>query len=259
MHKLLEVTRRAGKTYDAQTLAHFGVSVPDGIDGRVYYLGANHSEVKIGDVIATSDGTASSGGNTSTSVLGQIAGKGYGFSDGNTIKFTAKCHGIFLAIYSCEVDSYYPAAGLDKFHQLIEQSSWYRPEFDNLGMQPLFNSQYNFDETGNEIIGWQYRFSEYKTKYDIVHGGLSSNGLTDSSSQGSLKYWVPQVDTFTTQGGSLQSFYVSPSALDDVMLVRYNPSSTNYNSLFNTDPLLHDIYFNCKKASKMSTYGLEQL
>lgn len=257
LQKLLEVTRRAGKTYDAQTLAHFGVNVPSGIDGRVYYLGANHSEIKIGDVIATSDGTASSGGVSSTSVLGQVAGKGYGFSTGEKINFEAKCHGVFLAIYSCEVDSYYPAGSLDKLNQMMDPSSWYRPEFDNLGMQPLFGYQYIYTEPRKyHILGWQYRFSEFKTKFDQVHGGFVDN---DSGEVGSLAYWVPAVDTFNNFLGSIQSYYVSPNSLDKIMLVGYSPLSSNYAKLYNTDPLLHDIYFDCKKASKMSTYGLESL
>lgn len=78
IQKLLEVTRRSGKTYDAQTLAHFGVDVPTGIDGNVRYLGSQDSQVAIGDVISTADTTNTDGG----SPLGQVAGKGYGVGSG---------------------------------------------------------------------------------------------------------------------------------------------------------------------------------
>lgn len=32
-----------------------------------------------------------------------------------------------------------------------------------------------------------------------------------------------------------------------------------YNAIYNTDPLFHEVYFDVKKASKKSTYGLPSL
>lgn len=267
VQKLLEITRRSGKHYDAQTLAHFGVNVPTGIAGEVMYLGGSVSNINIGDVIATAG--------TESSPLGQVGGKGYGYDSSKPIKFTAPCHGILMCIYSCEPKADYAVEGLDRLHTYIDNAAWYHPEFDNLGMQPMFSYQQYLDVEQNgintanfDVIGWQYRWSELKTKYNRVVGAMSR----------SLSYWTP----FRNIGGSgsglegyinpVSDYLISPCYLDDIMLVKYQFNAYRdldnaedgkpwfgFKQLFNADPLIHELYFDVKKSAKMSTYGLEQL
>lgn len=261
VQKLLEVTRRAGKHYDKQTLAHFGVDVPDGINGEVSFLGSLlKSEIAIGDVISTSsvpDG----------STLGEVGGKGYGYGRGNDIKFTAPSHGILMAIYSCSPEADYSQIGFDKLHTYVNSAAFPRPEFDNLGMQPLFGYQVEYQPTSenstpsvfnNRVEGWQYRWSELKTKYNRVVGALAARR--------SLDFWSLQRNIIG--GTSLSSYLIPPFALDGIMLVPYEfvanespvgSSTSTIDNLYDTDPLIHNLYIDCKKSSKMSTYGLEQL
>lgn len=76
VNKLLEVTRRAGKKYDKQVLAHFGVDVPEGIEGDVIYIGREESNMAIGDVVSTAD-TSGAGGYGAP--LGKTSGKGFNY------------------------------------------------------------------------------------------------------------------------------------------------------------------------------------
>lgn len=244
--KMLEITRRAGKHYDKQVAAHFGVSVPTGISGESFFLGSQESRIDIGDVIATAG--------TESDPLGRVGGKGYGFGQPDKpISFTAPSHGVLMCIYSCEPIVDYTQVGLDRLNSYVHASDFYVPEFDNLGMQPLFHYQcrmpwFNGFPTGS-FAEWQYRYSELKCKYNRVFGSLST----------SLRYWVPQVNTFDS--GELHSYFVRPDYLDDIMLVNYN-SKMDYkkiSDIYATDPLIHEINFNVKKSSKMSTYGLINL
>lgn len=261
LDKLLEITRRAGKHYDKQTLAHFGVHVPQGISGEVYHLASFVSEFRIDEVTANSSGTATDGTNSYSSVLGQIGGKGYNrLENNNYFDFTAPCHGVLMCIYHAKPIVDYYQRGVDKINTLVNSVDWFKPEFDDLGMQPLFGYQEylhinDLDDAwpNNRILGWQYRYSELKSKYNTVNGGLA---------------YIDEMQAWTTaknpnaKNNILSSFLVDPSYLDNIMLVSYDQKFIQSDSavdLFGTDPLIHMFYFDVKKASKMSTYGLPNL
>ena len=261
LDKLLEITRRAGKHYDKQTLAHFGVHVPNGISGEVFHLASFVSEFRIDEVTANSSGTATDGTNSFSSVLGQIGGKGYNrLENNNSFDFTAPCHGVLMCIYHAKPIVDYYQRGVDKINTLVNSVDWFKPEFDDLGMQPLFGFQeylhISDDDDAypnNRIMGWQYRYSELKSKYNTVNGGLA---YIDE-----MKAWTTAKNP-TAKNDVLRTFLVDPSYLDNIMLVPYDQKFIESDSavdLFGTDPLIHMFYFDVKKASKMSTYGLPNL
>lgn len=289
VEKLLEITRRAGKHYDAQTLAHFGVDVPTGISGEVKFIGREESVIQIADVVSTADTASSDTG----AALGQVGGKGYGLGNGNKCQYTAPCHGILMAIYSAEPAVDYSDYGLNKLQTLINRSDWFTPEYDDLGMQPLFKYQsfpsqevevgQNAIDNAN-IYGWQYRYSELKTKYNLVRGALADYGT--------MRTWAPSRKGLF--GSTLKEFLINPTYLNSIFLINYNPNlgglseyetvyirtidedgavsetesyalNTNptyglgFQTLYSSDPFLHEFYFDVKKASKMSTYGMPSL
>lgn len=258
--KLLRVTHNSAKTYDAQTLAHFGVKIPDQIAGNVKYLGSQSSRIQIGEVIGTAT--------TENSTLGQISGKGMGYTENNEpIHYETNCHGILMAIYSAVPEACYMNYGLDRLNSISMPNDMYKPEFGDLGMQPLFRyeSYLNFRSANNSIVdGWSYRYSQYKSKIDRVHGALSDT----------LSYWVPTRQKkgefvrsdlgtvavsglYDTPSSQIESYLIPPYFLDDVMLVHYLPTREAYtaNDVFGRDPLIHSFDFHCTKASKMSVYG----
>lgn len=165
-----------------------------------------------------------------------------------------------MAVYYARPVADYYATGVDKLNTLVESVDWFKPEFDNLGMVPLFKAQTDFNPTSenndnNIILGWQYRYSELKLKPNTVHGNIA---FIDNFS-----IWSPAKSPLNNT--SLYNYLVEPNYLNNIMMVNYSslPSRIGLDSVFSdtfaTDPLLHQIYFDVRKASKMSTFGLPQL
>lgn len=258
VQKMLEISRRAGKHFDAQTLAHYGVNVPLGISGEVMHLGHHEQPFIIGDVISTAE--------TDDSPLGEMAGKGY--SSGtmkNHVRFEAPYHGVLMAIHYVIPDVVYEQSGFEKEQTYITPADWPRPETDSLGMQPLFGYECQplGYSSGSDVVGWQYRYQELKMKYNVAYGGVHPKG--------SLHYWA--LSRYKPVDNNLYSFLVPPTYLNDIMVNSFSydngvanvvNSATGsgtyirfvYSRLYVNDPLVTHFEFNVKKSSKMSTYGL---
>lgn len=256
--KLMEITRRAGKHYDAQTLAHFGHEVPEGIAGEVYRLGSDNSAIQIGDVESTATTQVTIDGQTQTSPLGLLAGKGMAYGRNQEKEFTAPCHGILMAIFSAVPDADYRSVGVDKLNTLSAREDFYTPEYDRLGMQPLFGFQSMLSvaaANNTEVLGWQYRYSELKSKFNVCNGAFNDT----------LRNWAPaRVQGFVTQNdlGSvdpLATMLISPNYLDGVMSMDFKPAKTDEVSPYFRDNLIHMLQFKVFKSSVMSTYGLPNL
>lgn len=278
--KLLEVTRRAGKHIDAQTLAHFGVKMPEGIAGEPIFLGSNDSTFHISDVISSAD--------TESAPLGEIAGKGYNRAGSGTIKFEAKCHGILMCIYSSDTDLHYTPTNVDELNTMVSPYRFYHPEFDDLGQQPIFEYQgnirydwqVNMANVNNSIRGWTYRYWAQKMKYNRAIGSF----------YGGMSHWTVSRQGFLTSSianqtsSDISNLIVRPDYLNDIMLANFssrvypyetasggiipdgqqNPSSAGTQmkwreDLYGYDPMIHDLYVDCSLVSKKSTYGLPHL
>lgn len=233
--KMMSITQRAGKHYDDQTKAHFGVSVPQGISGEVYFLGGHTSDLNIAEVVATAAG--SEGENTSS--LGELAGRGYGASGKQRdIKFTAPCHGYIMAIYSACPEISYSSFGLDRLHTYTSINDFPHPEFDNIGMSPLFlfqlnNSNYYLGvntpltpSSPSSFFGWQYRWSELKMAYD-----KTACGFVEHLQNWAVNYLPGQFSSIRYYNGTqwvqrnlyMANFYCSPDLLDNIFGLQYSP------------------------------------
>lgn len=233
--KMMSITQRAGKHYDDQTKAHFGVSVPQGISGEVYFLGGHTSDLNIAEVVATAAG--SEGENTSS--LGELAGRGYGASGKQRdIKFTAPCHGYIMAIYSACPEISYSSFGLDRLHTYTSINDFPHPEFDNIGMSPLFlfqlnNSNYYLGgntpltpSAASSFFGWQYRWSELKMAYD-----KTACGFVEHLQNWAVNYLPGQFSSIRYYNGTqwvqrnlyMANFYCSPDLLDNIFGLQYTP------------------------------------
>lgn len=279
LDKLLEVTRRSGKNYDLQTLAHFGIKTDNFDSHRVYYLGTHESPIIVRDVVATADGSVS---DSNTSIVGDVSGKGYGRAQSGDIKFTAKEHGIFLAIYSCVPKADYSQLGYDPLMHLMERTDYPIPEFANLGMEPFFNYQANLSDsltvsnTENSTLlinstditrwsdfdVWRYRYTPFKYKYNRVFGSL----------QHSERKWKPQLIPFAAYlDTNRYNMLIPPTFLNKIVIKDYITDSFAgdlsdstklalfSSKLYESDPLLHEFVFDVVKTSKISNYGLPQL
>ena len=271
MEKALEITRRAGKHYDAQTLAHWGVNVPKQLAGEVIHLGSEFQPLIIGDVISTAE--------SGQQPLGTIAGKGYSTFDKDNgsyrddISFVANCHTVLMAVSTVIPELRYTQRMLDKLNCLTSPADWVHPETDNLGQQPIFTYQMYYTDDGHsaDVAEWQFGYSESKIKYNKVFGNVHASGT--------LYSWVPQFD--------FKDYYVRNTGLDQSHLYRFmgNPMWLNksltykylyltlwdkdasesnlltdcYARLYSRDPFICSAAFNVVKSSKMSKYSLPQL
>ena len=258
LDKLLSITMRAGKTYAEQIEAHFGVSVSEGRDGQVYYLGGFDSDVQVGDVTQTSGTTDPAVSDVSKSklagYLGKVTGKGVGSGNGR-ITFDAKEPGVLMCIYSLVPAMQYDSSRLDPMLNKLQRGDFFIPEFENLGLQPL-RSIHLTDYDGNKpsdnpiLFGWQPRYSEYKTALDINHGQFSYNSP--------LSYWtISRGRQFPDEVGKkfsfdISQFKISPRWLDSVFAVNYNGSEL-------TDCMFGYAHFKIQKVSDMSEDGLPRV
>lgn len=257
--KLLEIVRRSGKHYDAQILARFGVDVPTGVSGECFELGKHVQNLEIGTVLSTSD-TYNDDTKTGAN-LGEIGGKGYQHDTSNQFTFEAKTHGIVMAVYYARPHYVYEQDGIDKKLAYTRVSDFPKPEFENVGMQPVFwlNQMLTPSSSSNSnISGWQYRYSEVKASYDRLFAGMKRT----------LKNWVvSRIPTYQTA----DFFYCSPYDLNQILVVPYIPVEVGSlpspaaalreanQSFFDTDPLLHQLSLSYQKATKLSTYGISKL
>ena len=255
IEKLAEITGRAGKHYDAQTLAHFGFNVPQGISGEVFKLGGQSQTLQIGEVVGTAT--------TENSVLGEIAGKAFSVTkDVEDNEFTAPSDGIFMAIYSAVPEVNY-LSRFDKLNAKVDRQDFYFPEFDKLGMQPLFLYEYLGTILNGMagITGWQYRYLESKCKYNTVTHAFDYNAPFSD--------WTVHL-SYTDLGQNLSErvLYCNPRVLDSIFLVNYSafadwrPTHNEMsviNNAYATDPLIIDFDFNVSKSSVMSPYGIPNL
>lgn len=257
---LLDTMGRAPKTYKDQMKAIFGVDVPMGMEGKVQFVGGVDSSFQFGDVtntaISASDTTASSPYNNG---LGASVSKGTASGSGY-MEFDAPVHGILMTIYSVIPQSMYDSTRLDPFNQKMNRTDYYLPQYDHIGMQPLYQSSVsmrNVTKTGatsvvnkclTHALGWQPRYSEYKTAIDINHGQFTDDGplkfFTSDRSRG-----VMQSDFNWLSDLHLRDLKINPNIFDSVFKVSYNGKET-------TDPFYGSVQFNITKVSNMDRQSM---
>lgn len=279
--KFLEITRRAGKHYDAQVLAHYGINVPTGLDGESMFLGGMQQDVMVTDIFATaeteySETSAGQQVGTTGTPLGKMAGKAFGNIKNGGINFTAKCEGILMAVYYALPNVIYEQTGYDPLNRLVRVQDFYNPQFDDLGMQPCFQlyrsllNSISSDDVyiSSDFSSWQWRYMELKSKPNIAFGSFI----------GSMKPW-----SLTKIADSVDWDFLTVNSdfLNGLMVVDFSDSfSGNYianafssyyngdfikageyivNGIYDRDPMLHDCMFYVNKVSKMSKFGIGSL
>lgn len=132
IEKLQTLSRRAGAhDYISQISAHYGFDVPRGRGDKVEFLGGYTNNIDINAVITSAT--------TQQASAGDVAAYGAGsFDGGKDIEFTAKEHGILMCITSVVPEVDYSSEGLDRFNAKFERGDYFHPEFQNLGLQPIF-------------------------------------------------------------------------------------------------------------------------
>lgn len=239
LQKWRETTMRAGRKFKDQMKAHFGETPSYATDDEVKFIGGFSSSINIDEVVSTAS--------TDTAELGDLAGKGIGALQGNKLKFSVGGdYGVIMCIYSCVPQSDYNSYGLDKANTLFEPFDYETPAFENLGLEPIMNTEISLRQNGQNpaVLGYNVRNAYLKTGIDKVHDSLVS--------EASLSSWVaPRVDLyyFRNQGLRSRDFHINPVLLDSVFAIKAEDST-------DTDQLLINAYFDIKAIRKMSVIGL---
>ena len=256
--KLWSITGRAKKHYDDQTLAHFGFEVPHDVKHEITAFGHDYTEISIGEVISTAS--------TEGAPLGEIAGKGYASQKSQKHKFTAPCHGVVLVLWSCVPERSYVGTYL-KVNALTDANDLYKPEFDHLGQQPMFGYEFNPRDpnTTASIYGWQYRYEQYKRRYNRTTAAFSDFGLLNSW----MLTYIPKkaMDGASVANDTSFNFVYYPTDLNNIMLAQYSMDfpiieegqELFYGLVYANDPFVVDSFVDCTKVSTMSDYSLPRL
>lgn len=233
-------------SYSEQMKVRFGVESPDD-DWKSKFIGAIDAPVTIGDVTTTSDTYNES--TNSGAIPGTLYGNGWSQSKG-TIDFTSKEHGIIMGIFSILPECDYQSDQLNPFNTKLKREDFFVPEFADLGKQPIpiYQFKFNKDTDMAKVLGWNLRYSEYKTSLDMVHGVFNSD---DKFQNQSYNAWVaPRNQTLSqySNGATVSFFKALPSVLNQIMVQQYDGTEQ-------TDQFLVNAGFNVQAIRPMSIYG----
>lgn len=232
---------RAGNRLSALQSAVFGDKSRYIEDNYVRFIGAESNQIDFNSVAATSDAGASS--------VGELAANGVGTHMGHAFDFHSHDFGVIIGIYYILPESEYEAYMFDPFNTKSESNDFYKPDFMNLGLSPVFNYYFNilgYVETGGgspqdwkipeEVLGYLANYWEYKTAIDKVHGNFyASLPFIDPQDYNNRLPNYPAVMAFTRgqnahyvtprkansfrEGIELGNLYVNPHDIDSLFYV----------------------------------------
>lgn len=176
VQRLLECDARSGTRYIEQILGHFRIKSPDARLQRPEFLGGGTFQLDLNIVPQTSS-------TDNVSPLGELAS--YGVINGSTKKivhsFTEHC--IVFGVASIRPE-YYFQQGLERDYSRRARTDYYYPILANLGEQAVLNKEIyiqgdsTVDSDNNviddEVLGYQERWAEMRTKNSYITGQLRS-------------------------------------------------------------------------------------
>lgn len=255
LQKFREISQSVDTDYRSQIEAHFGVKVPASDSHRALYIGGIARNLDISEVVNQTLDTSDS--------QATIYGKGVGTGNGG-FRFDAKgSYWIIMGIYHNQPLLDYDLSAPDSQLLCTSVEDLPIPEFDSIGMQPLFlgqfmNSKVMTDSVSPDksLLGYLPRYYAWKTKVDTVHGAFTT----------SLRNWVapisaPYLANMLKGGGLLPSdsdntvkvsfpfFKVNPIVLDPLF-------SVSADSTWETDPFLVNCHVGCKVVHNLSSDGM---
>lgn len=196
---------RAGNRLTALQNAVFGDKSRFIEDAYVQFIGAEKNQIDFNSVAATSD--------AGTSEVGQLGANAVGTHVGKAFKFHSHDFGILIGIYYVLPESEYEAYMIDPQNQKFETNDYYKPDFMNLGLSPVWNYDYNFlihtQQVGDVVLGYLANYWEYKTNIDKVHGNFYGSLPFERLSGGSLDA-IPNLPTAMSRMRGQNSYYVTP-------------------------------------------------
>ena len=264
LDKMAQISSRADKDYKSQMLAHMGYA-PRTDSHESVFCGGFTSNLDTTAVVATSAGTLdNSGDQGSFNAFGEQGGFIDNRSSGH-ITHDCDDFGVFIVLSWISLDSRYDNNGISPFNTKMYKEEYFKPETEDLGMQPNYKSYLNLFnrwEVGigadklvkDDVYAWCPRYSEYKTTFDKIHGDFRENE--------SLSFLTTHRPLSTTNHfptillgdakADLSFIMISPSCTDAIVDVVYN-------GIPKTDPFRVETMFNASFIRDMSVSGLPRI
>lgn len=245
LDKFTRLAIYSDKNYSSLYEAFFGVKVDEPDVPR--YLGTFSSDIKISEVVATSAGDSNIGSKGSTSVLGELAGKGLGSSESRVFDDTFKEDGIVMGIHYIMPYNYYNPYRYNPFTVKATKYDYYYPSFDGLGLSPVFYGERSFSpssfpstSTYASVLGYNTRYHEYKQRTNEVHGSFAF-GQPDQN-------WTLTINNVPSSHSTILS-KISPEITDSIF-------NASWSSTHTSDPFKCFYSFNVTKVSNMEAIGI---
>lgn len=241
IQKWRQIALMSGNSAYDNMRGHYGVTPDHDRDHRPTYLGSVDAPLNIGDINAQAE-TGSSG----NAILGSVAGKALSSVDQKVFKFKANDFGIIMCLHSVLPEAEYNSFGLDRPNQLLETDDYFKPEYQNLGLEAVGSFDFDVEDvTGLSALGYAPRYYCYKQKIDKVGYYFANTG----SSSMPFSTWVsPKYDILATLGSvrPLAGLYVNPKIYDNNFVAGYDVS----------EQFMNDQYLSIKAVQPMSELGL---
>lgn len=246
LDKLSQLMGRAEKDFKSQMQAVYGVNVSTGRDGKCIFIDGFSSDIQFSDV----DNTNGDSFGSKFSQYGKVASSGNG-----SIHFKSPEFGVLMCIYSIIPFVPYDSYHVDRFNTKHVYSDYFNPIYQRLGLQPLFMYELNTNYDATEVnpmilaLGWQPRYSEYKTAVDFNHGSFNSDNSLSSFSTSRNRNLSPSGKADYLGTLTLRDFKINPNVFDSCF-------SVNYDGSLLTAPFFGKFSFNIVKVSSMDTDSL---
>lgn len=168
-----ETSARTGYRYVENTLANFGVRIPDSRLQRPEFLGGGKSPVVVSEVLQTSS-------TNTTSPQGNMAGHAFSAQRSHGFSKTFVEHGFVVMIVNVQPKTMYQQ-GLDKMWTRDTKESYFWKVFEHIGEEAIYLKELYATGTSadNNVFGYQPRYQEYRQMENKVRGQFKTT----------LNYW----------------------------------------------------------------------
>lgn len=242
LDKLMRSSAYAPQHHKEQYEARFGIKFHNNPNESIF-VGAFMNDIQIGEVTSTAD--------TNNAGLGAIGGKGVSFADwGKTLEFNAKEDGIIMAVQYTTLRSNYRSLGIDSYLTKHLPEDYFQPEFQNLGLEPVYGSELNANLGQSTILGYRPRNQRYKLGVDKSYGLFADM-------QEDLSHFINHTDVnrlpaVGQSGVNFAWFKLKPSDLDGI-------TTSDWDGTWSTDQFYGQTVFGATIIQNMSVHGQPSL
>lgn len=228
------------------------------------FLDTFGEDIFVDPVIATAD----TGSQNQNGSLGDLSARGKFSGSSGRIKFNAGGNfGLILCMSYVVPTAEYNSYIVDKHLMELSPEAHYIPQFENLGLEDIYNFELNCLLPYNDVqsLGKVPRYHHKKGEVDQVHGAFCSlpyNYISGSSTShqilsfayggwvGQFNHWVsPRSELQGRLSTTIRDFYINPSVLDNVFV-----RAAGYDQA--DDQFICSTYFEVKSTKELSKIGL---